>query len=67
MGIGGWEASVVSGFKPDRDPFRQAAIGMDGVSRCEPFRQTGKTALRLDPDGWSRRSGFIEHRCDQRL
>jgi hypothetical protein len=28
------------------------------------FRQPGKTALRFDPDGWSRRSWLFEHRSD---
>jgi hypothetical protein len=38
----------------------------NGVSHREPLRQTGKTALRFDPVAWSRRSGLIEHRGDQR-
>jgi hypothetical protein len=50
-----------------------------GISLREPFRQTGKTALRFDPDGWSRRSllfddpnyqrsafGFAGRSCDLR-
>src|SRR3954462_9545505 len=36
-------------------------VRRDGISRCEPFRQPGKTALRFDPDGWSRRSLYIDH------
>ena len=35
--------------------------GRDGISLREPFRQPGKTALRFDPDGWSRRSSFFDH------
>jgi hypothetical protein len=31
------------------------------------FRQTGKTALRFDPVGWSRRSAFIHDLSDQQL
>ena len=30
------------------------------------FRQTGKTALRFDPDGWSRRSSLFDHPIYQR-
>src|SRR4051794_37738834 len=32
-----------------------------GISLREPFRQPGKTALSFDPDGWSRRSSYIDH------
>jgi hypothetical protein len=31
-------------------PGKRAPTRRDGISRREPFRQTGKTALRFDPD-----------------
>ena len=38
-----------------------------GISRCEPFRQTGKTALPHDPaPDWSRRSSSFDHPIYQR-
>jgi hypothetical protein len=52
---------------PRLRPSAVAPLGAEGRHLApRAFRQTGKTALRFDPVGWSRRSGFIQHRGNQR-
>jgi hypothetical protein len=69
--------SVVSGFSRTASAIAASLERRDGVSLREPFRQPGKTALRFDPDRWSRRLfdhpiyqrsvfGLADRRCDLR-
>ncbi len=47
-------------------PRRRIAVPEGRRLALRAFRQTGKTALRFDPDEWSRRSSSIDHPIYQR-